>query len=60
MDGNHQALLSMGFPKQENFSGLPFSSPEDLPNSGIEPMSTALAGEFLTGEPLGKPLNNIT
>jgi len=39
-----QASLSMGFPRQEYLSGLPFPSPVDLPNSGIEPESTALAG----------------
>ena len=32
-----QDPLSVGFPRQENWSGLPFPSPEDLPNSGIEP-----------------------
>ena len=35
----HQALLSMGFPKQEYWSGLPFPSPGDLPNPGVEPES---------------------
>ena len=40
----HQAPLSMGFPRQEYWSGLPSSSPWDLPNSGIEPASPALAG----------------
>ena len=42
-------LLSMGFPRQEYWSGLPFPSPEDLPNPGIDPMSLespAFAGEF--------------
>ena len=38
----HQAPLSMGFPKQECCSGLPFSSPGDLPNSGTELASNAL------------------
>ena len=37
--GAHQAPLSMGFPKQEYWSGSPFPTPEDLPDSGIEPMS---------------------
>ena len=41
----HQAPLSMGFPRQEYWSGLPSSSPWDLPNPGIEPASPALAGE---------------
>ena len=37
----HQAPLSMGFPRQKYWSGLPFSSPGDLPNSGIKPVSPA-------------------
>ena len=47
----HQAPLSMGFSRHEYWSGLPFPSPGDLPNTGIEPgslMSPALAGEFFT------------
>ena len=43
-----QAPLSMGFPRQEYCSGLPFPSPGDLPNTGLKPMSPALAGRFLT------------
>ena len=46
----HQAPLSIGFPRQEYWSGLPFPSPGDLPNPKIEPvslMSPALAGGFL-------------
>ena len=39
----HQAPLSMGFPKQEYWSGLPFYSPGDLPNPRIKFMSSALA-----------------
>ena len=35
----HQAPLSMGFSRQENWSGLPFPSPGNLPNPGIEPGS---------------------
>ena len=42
----HQAPLSVGFSRQEYWSGLPFPSPEDLPDPGIEPMSPALAGGF--------------
>ena len=42
----HQAPLSVGFPRQEYCSGLPFPSPRDLPNPGIEPRSPALAGGF--------------
>ena len=43
-----QAPLCMGFPMQEYWSGLPFPSPSDLPNPGIEPVSPTLAG-VLTG-----------
>ena len=46
-----QAPLSMGFSRQEYWSGLPFPSPEDLPDPGIEPvslLSPALAGRFFT------------
>ena len=38
----HQASLSMGFPRQEDWSGLPFPYPGDLPNPEIEPRSPAL------------------
>ena len=41
-------LQYMGFSSQEYCSGLPFSSPGDLPDSGIETMSPALAGESFT------------
>ena len=51
----HQAPLSLGLPRQEYWSGLPFPSPGDLPNSGIEPTSPALAGRSFTAEPAGKP-----
>ena len=50
-----QGSLSMGFSRQEYWSGLPFPSPGDLPDPGIEPMSAALAGGFFTTEPPGKP-----
>ena len=53
----HQAPLSMGFSRQEYWSGLPCLSPRDLPDPGVEPMSflsTALAGGFFTTEPPGK------
>ena len=43
-----QAPLSMGFSRQEYWSGLPFPSPGDLPDPGIEPGSPVLAGGFLT------------
>ena len=49
-----QSLLSMGFSRQVYWSGLPFPTPGDLPNPGIEPtslMSPALAGGFFTPEP---------
>ena len=45
----------MAFPKQESWSGLPFPSPWDLPDPGIEPISPILAGGFFTAEPPGKP-----
>ena len=51
---DRQAPLSVGFPRQEYWGGLPFSSPGDLPNPGIEPVSPALAGIFFTTEPPGK------
>ena len=50
----HQAPLSMAFPRQEYWSGLPFPPPGDLPDPGIEPASPALAGRFFTTEPPGK------
>ena len=51
-----QAPLSMGFPRQEYWSGLPFPSPEDLPDPEIEPAALAfpaLAGRFFTTAPAG-------
>ena len=48
-----QAPLSMGFPRQEYWSGLPFPSSGDLPNQGIKPESPALQGRFFTIEPPG-------
>ena len=53
----HQAPLSMGFSRQEYWSGLPFPTPGDLPNLGIKPASLAspaLAGRFFTTVPPGK------
>ena len=53
-----QAPLSMVFPRQEHWSGLPFPPPGDLPDPKMEPTpsaSPALAGGFFTPEPLGKP-----
>ena len=54
----HQAPLSMGFPRQEYWSGLPFPSPGDLTEPGIKPESPespALAGRFFNTLPPGKP-----
>ena len=47
--------LSMGFSRQEYWSGLPCPPPGDLPNPGIEPVFPALAGRFFTADPAGKP-----
>ena len=52
----YQAPLSMGFSKQECWSGLPFPSLGDLPNPGIRPRSPALQTDALPSEPPGKPL----
>ena len=41
----HEASLSMGFSTEEYWSGLPFPTPEDLPNSGIKPGSPALQAD---------------
>ena len=49
------APLSMGFPRQEYWSGLPFLSSEYLPGPNIEFKSPAVAGEFFTTEPLVMP-----
>ena len=50
-----QAPLSMGFPRQEYWSELPFPPPGDLPNPGIKPASPAFQADSLTAEPPGKP-----
>jgi len=47
------APLSMGFPRQEYWNELPFPSPGDLPNSGIEPGSSSLQADSLPSEPPG-------
>ena len=52
----YQASLSMGFSKQEYWSGLPFPSPGDLPDPGIKPKSPALQADALTSEPPGAKL----
>ena len=49
----HQAPLSMGFSRQEYWSGLPFPSPGDLPDPGIAPGSPALQADSLPFEPPG-------
>ena len=46
----------MEFSKREYWSGLPFLSPGDLPDPGIESVSPALIGRFFTAEPPGKPI----
>ena len=50
----YQAPLSEGFSRQEYWSGLPFPSPGDLPNPGIEPEFPALQADALPSEPPGK------
>ena len=51
----HQDSLTMGFPRQEYWNGLPLPFPEDRPEPGIDPGSPALAGGFFTAKPQGKP-----
>ena len=57
----YQAPLSMGFSRQEYWSGVPFPSPGDLPDPGIKPGSPAFQADALISEPPGKPggLNDI-
>ena len=50
----HQAPLSMRFPRQEYWSGLPFPSPGDLPDPGIKPWSPALQEDSLPTKPTHK------
>ena len=52
-----QAPLSMGFSRQEHWGGLPCPPPGELLDPRVEPESPALAGEFFTSEPSGKPLD---
>ena len=62
MDRAHQAPLSLGFSRQECWSGLPFLPPGDLPHPGIEPaspVSPALQVDSLPSEPMGKPLHSL-
>ena len=51
-----QVPLSMGFFRQEYWSGLPFPSPRNLPNPGIKPRSPALHADSLPTELQGNPL----
>ena len=55
----YQAPPSMGFSRQEYWSGLPFPSPGDLPDPGIEPGSPEFRADTLTSEPPGKPMTNL-
>ena len=52
----HQAPPSMGFSRQEYWSGLLCHPPGDLPNPGIEPRSPTLQADSLPAEPPGKPM----
>ena len=56
----HQAPLSMEFSRQEYWSGLPFPSPGDLSDPGIEPGSPTLQADTLPSEPQGKPILAFT
>ena len=53
-----QAPLAMEFPRQEYWSGLPFPSPGDLPNSGMEPKSPAWQADSLPVSHLGNPVKS--
>ena len=52
----HQTPLSVGFSRQEHWSGSLFPSPGDLPDPGIKPGSPALQADSLPSEPPGKPI----
>ena len=56
----HQVPLSMGFSRQEYWSGLPFPTPGDLPDPEIKPGSPALQADSLPFEPQGKPIILLT
>ena len=58
MDYNHQAPLSMGFSRQEYWSGLPFSSLTDLPHPGIERGSSTFQADCFPTEPPGTPIGS--
>ena len=51
-----QVPLFVEFSRQEYWSGLPFSSPRDHPDSGIKPAFSAIEGGFFTTEPPGQPI----
>ena len=55
----YQAALSVGFSRQENWSGLPYTPPGDLPDPGVSGVS-CIAGGFFTAEPPRKPKANRT
>jgi len=55
----HQAPLSMGFPRQDSWSGLPCPSPGDLPHPGIEPRSPALQADSLPQNYLENPHQSL-
>ena len=55
----YQAPLSMGFSRQEYWSGLPFPSPGSRPNPGIKPRSPAFQANALPSEPSGKPFVTV-
>ena len=56
----YQAPMSMGFSRQEYWSGLTFPSPGDLPHLWIDPGSPALQADTLLSEPLGKAIKLLT
>ena len=56
----HQAPRSMEFSMQEYWSGLPFSSPEDLPDPGIEPTTPAWQADSLPLSHLGGPKEGLS
>ena len=56
----HQAPLSMGFPRQEYWSGLPFPPPGDLPDPGIKPASPALHVDSSPRSHLGRPVKGYS
>ena len=58
-DRGSPAPLSMGFPRKEHWSGLTFLPLGELPDPGIEPESSALAGRFFTTVPAGKQRSSL-